>query len=139
MVNRIAIFVYALFLDTAVILSARKIILDFLRGSCSKKSFRQLIEKQSLTRKLTLSYIGDYIKNPEYRKPFSFYKYCYYTFLCLCPIKDIALLMSGNNPFDTSIMVIANYTFCIIFGIIFSVEAPGKRHSRYAGRKYNKM
>ena len=139
MVNRIAIFVYALFLDTAVILSARKIILDFLRGSCSKKSFRQLIEKQSLTRKLTLSYIGDYIKNPEYRKPFSFYKYCYYTFFFFFFIKDIALLMSGNNPFDTSIMVIANNTFCIIFGIIFSVEAPGKRHSRYAGRKYNKM
>ena len=55
MVNRIAIFVYALFLDTAVILSARKIILDFLRGSCSKKSFRQLIEKQSLTRILVIT------------------------------------------------------------------------------------
>ena len=27
---------------------------------------------------------------------------------------------------DTSIMVIVNYSLCIIFGIIFSIEAPGK-------------
>ena len=62
---------FALILDISVILSARKIILDFLRGSCSKKTFRQVIENQPFAHKLSLSFIGDYINNPEFIRGFT--------------------------------------------------------------------
>ena len=139
MIN-ISILIYALILDTTVIISARKIILDFLRGVCSKKRFRQIIKQQSFFHKLSLSFIIDYINNPDYRKPYLFYKYLYYTFLSICPVKDLALFFRECfNLIDPNIVVFINYALCIIFVIIFSFEAPGKRYSRYAGRKYNKI
>ena len=137
--KNIAILIFALILDISVVLSARKIILDFLRGACSKKQFGQLMEKQSFTNKLSLSFIEEYINNPEFLKPYSFYRYSYYTFICVCIVKDFALLFRGYYTIDPNLVILINYSLCILFGVVFSIEAPGKRHSRYAGKKYKKI
>ena len=137
--RNIATVIYVFIMDISVLFQAREIILDFLRGACSKKHFRQIVEMQSISNKLTLSFVGNYLKNPDFLKPYSFYRYTYYIFACVvCPLKNAALLFREYFCINSELVFMINLSICFIFGIIFSIERPGKRYSRYAGRKYNR-
>ena len=137
--KNVAALLYVLILDAGVISTARDIILDFLRGTCSKREFRKLMEKQSFTHKLSLRFIREYIKIPEYKKPYSFYLYSYYIFICVSIVKNIALLFREQLTIDPQIVIFINISLSILFYVVFSIEAPGKRHSRYAGKQYSKI
>ena len=123
-----------LMMDAGVISVARKLLYDFLRGGCSRRRFRQIAQNQPLGRKITLTYVKAYIREPAFLFPFRLYAAAYHIFLALLPCKMIlsaVLVFSGIQNF----VYPAGYS--LLWFALFSWEAPGKRHARYAGRKYH--
>ena len=134
----VGLFLMLGILDCCVIISARELLLDFLRGGTSKKNFRRVSQSQHLWQKATLTYIRDFIREPAFLRPFRFYAAAYHLFLLLLPVQLAlgVLTACGKIPFPE--MSFASILYCLGWGVLFSWEHPGKRHSRYAGRKYRK-
>ena len=122
-----------LLLDAGVIVFARKLLYDFLRGGCSRKRFRQIAQNQPVWRKITLAYVKAYIREPAFLSPFRFYWTAYCIFLALLPCK---MILSAVLVFSNLRNFVCPAVYSLVWFALFSVEAPGQRHSRYAGRKH---
>ena len=131
-----AFFLLMAILDYCVIGSARKILLDFLRGGTGKKNFKKVSQNQRFCQKATLSYVKHYIREPSFFRPFRFYSMAYYGYCALLPCKWAlcVLAAAGIMPLRVTVLVLCIYN--LGWFTLFCWEAPGKRHSRYAGRKY---
>jgi hypothetical protein len=134
-VRTAAFFLLMAILDYCVISSARKILLDFLRGN-RQKEFQKGFSKPDFCQKATLSYVKHYIREPSFFRPFRFYSMAYYGYCTLLPCKWAlcVLAAAGIMPLRVTVPVLCIYN--LGWFTLFCWEAPGKRHSRYAGRKY---
>jgi len=130
------VLLFSLLGDWTVIGCARKILKDFLRGGVSRQRFEKICRAQPLWQKALLRFVGSYIRTPAFFRPYRFYSAAYLLYLALIPLKPLWLFRLEARDPGLGAAVCALYT--LLWGLVFSIEAPGKRHSRYAGRKYRK-
>ena len=62
MYTSIILLFMAVIIDVSIILSGRSLLLDFLHGATSDREYRDIHESQTREKKLSLSYILNYIR-----------------------------------------------------------------------------
>lgn len=132
----VALFLMLAMLELSIISSARKLLLDYLRGGTSKKSFRRVSQSQPFWQKATLQYVRGCIREPAFLRPFQFYASAYFICAALIPCKVFALALGAGGILPWRQTALGLILCCVAEFALFQWEAPGKRHSRYAGRKY---
>ncbi len=134
-----AYFFMMLIMDYCVIASARKLLLDFLRGGTSRKNFQKVCQSQSFRQKASLAYVKEYIREPSFHRPFRIYSTAYYIYTALIPCEYGWWVLTAVQAVSLEWSFIVHAVYSLLWFAFFSFEAPGKRHSRYAGRKYRKV
>ena len=121
--------------------SVRDVLYDFLRGSTSKKNFRNIRHaSRPLIDKVTLSFIRAYIKSDVEKQSFNRYYIYNICSTVLIPVKFITAIVVIKMQLLCFKYLVSVYVLCILIKMfVWSHERNIlTKYTPHAGRKYNR-
>lgn len=139
MTNDLFILIFFSIIESCIVFMIRHVLYDFLRGSCSKKRFRLVMNTQrSIKEKITLEFIYQFINEDSEKKSFRRYQLYYLFSMILIPIKLIFSIVFIYKDIYTNYIYILYAISLIIHVYVVFHEETSSHFTIHAGRKYVK-